>query len=113
MNLAQMAQKTIFAPNPGKIKVPRLGGAKVAPAWSSSPPFCENGRGEAIFSNIFCSMRRMTTKVGALKSPDTGGPSRYAEDAVLIYRKFFTRLWSWRVQPKNVDNQFDIFSHES
>ena len=71
----------------------------------SLPPlhFSKMG-GEAICSNIFWSMRRMTTRVGALKNPDSGGPSRYAEHVVLTYRKFFTRLWSWRVQPKNEDN---------
>ena len=43
--------------------------------------------------------------VSALKRSDTGGPFEYAEHVLLTYRKFFTRLWSSRVQPKIVENQ--------
>ena len=39
-------------------------------------------------------MRRMTTGVGALESPDVGGPSRYLEHMFLTFRKNFQSLGS-------------------
>ena len=35
----------------------------------------------------------MTTRVGALESPDVGGPSRYLGWLPTTSRKFFTEIW--------------------
>ena len=69
-------------------------------------------RGEDVCSNIFWSMRRMTTRVGALESSDVNGCSKYTEHVRLTYRKTFVSHWSWRVHRKIVGDRFNLFSFQ-
>ena len=43
----------------------------------------------SFFLHHFVSMRRMVTRVGALESPDPGGPFKYLEHVHRTSRKFF------------------------
>ena len=52
----------------------------------------------SFFLHHFVSMRRMVTRVGALESPDLGGPFKYFEYVHRTSRKFFRAVWSQILQ---------------